>query len=211
MIEVKSSPEHIEKVLEFMKAKDKGADAGDNPDDEIIICKLITEDLHNQRFEVIIPFADKIQFTGEQRGYGIFGDMIKSLAVLRYKKREVDDKGRLLAAEEDFWDAKEVFDGLGGHSANKYTESELKVLNAIVANSYQATIKEIQEKTQLSDGRIGDILNGRGKGDQQKHGLLYKCPDLSKEDGRPIIYRLSKRFDLTNQGVSMVTLAQASD
>jgi hypothetical protein len=193
-----------------MKEKDQGAEASDTPDEEIIICKLITEDLHNYTFEVVIPFADRIRFTGEQRSYGIFGDMIKSLAILRYEKRERDLKDRLLATEEDFWDAKEIFDGLGGHSASKYTESELKVLNAIVENGYQAATKEIQEKTGLSDGRIGDIMNGRAKGDQQKHGLLYKCPELSREDSRPIRYKLSKRFDLAKQGESMVTLAQAS-
>jgi hypothetical protein len=70
------------------------------------------------------------------------------------------------------------------------------VLNAILAcENHTATKVDLQEKTGLSSGRIGDILNGRGKGDQQKHGLLYKCSALVVDyTKKPYTFKLPADF-----------------
>jgi hypothetical protein len=45
--------------------------------------------------------------------------------------------------------------------------------------------------SELSAGRVSDILNGRGK---DGHGLLYKCKELTVIDGRPKMYKLGLGF-----------------
>jgi hypothetical protein len=140
---------------------------------------------------VKIPFARRIKFDGDPRAYCMFSDMIKSSAVFRYLKRE-QDAGQLIATFEDFENAKSLYVEIGGHDRDKYTDAELRVLNAIVAKGGEATQAAIQEGAKLSSGRVSDILNGRGK---HGHGLLYKCKDIIVEEGRPIRYRLRSGFN----------------
>ncbi len=122
----------------------------------------------------------------------MFSDMIKSSAVFRYLKREENEAGQLIATVEDFENAKSLYVEIGGHDRDKYADSELRVLNAIMAKEGAATQADIQEGAKLSAGRVSDILNGRGK---QGHGLLYKCKDIIVEEGRPIRYRLRLGFN----------------
>ena len=77
MIEVESNPEHKKAVLDFMKRRDQGIESDDDLNFRIDVCKCIMADIHEHLFEVIIPFAERIMFSGEQRGYGILSDMIK--------------------------------------------------------------------------------------------------------------------------------------
>ena len=207
MIEVESNPEHKKAVLDLMKCHDKGIGSDKDLKFEIAVCKYIMADIHKHLFEVVIPFAERIEFEGDQRGYGIFSDMIKCLAILRYRIRPVDSQGRLMATEEDFMDAKEIYEAVGGHSIEKYTKSEFQVLEAIRSNGFHATTKEIQDITGLSSSRIGEIMNGRSQG---KHGLLYKCPELSRDEKeRPYVYWLSPKYASKSNTVS-VGLADAA-
>jgi hypothetical protein len=121
----------------------------------------------------------------------MFSDMIKSSAAFRYMKRETDETGRLVATVEDFENARSLYIEIGGHDRDKYTDSEMGVLNAILLNG-EATQADIQEIAELSPGRVSDILNGRGK---EGHGLLYKCKDLIVEEGKPKKYRLASSFN----------------
>jgi len=142
---------------------------------------------------VKIPFATRIRFDGDPRAYGMFSDMIKASAVFRYQKREENEAGQLIATIEDFENAKLLYIEIGGHDRDKYTDAELRVLNAIVAKGGEATQADIQRGCyNLSPGRVSDILNGRGK---QGGGLLYKCKDIIVEEGRPIRYRLRSGFN----------------
>lgn len=207
MIEVSSTPEHKKKVQEHMKLQDMGVDDPDVMAFDISVCQCIVADMHKQEFDVIIPFADRIVYDGDNRGYGMLGDMIKGLAVLRYGIRSSDENGRLIATEEDFRDAQELFKAIGGHSADKYTDAELRVLDAIVACGRAATVTQICAQTGLSDQRVYEIMNGRGKGEQQRHGLKYKCAELTRE-GRPAIFKLPDSFDPRNQNNGEVRLSE---
>ena len=55
------------------------------------------------------------------------------------------------------------------------------MLTAIIEHGYKATYKDIKDATGLSEGRIKDIVNGKGKDEQKRHGLRYKCPQLEIE------------------------------
>jgi len=191
---VKADPERRKAIIGHMQALDEGEQLPEEYEFETLVCQVLTYDLKQKLYHVAIPFAKRIKFEGDPRAYGIFSDMIKSSAAIHYLKREKDSAGRLIATKEDFENAKQLYIELGGHDRDKYSEPEMKVLNAIIANGGEATQAEIQELSGLSAGRVSDILNGRGKEGQ---GLLYKCKELTVIDGRPKKYRLSPSFNPT--------------
>lgn len=194
MHNVRSGIERGNEIIGHMQENDEGNRKPEDYDFETMVCQALTYDLKQKLFNVKIPFATRIRFTGDPRAYGLFSDMIRSSAVFQYTKRETDESERLIATVEDFENAKSLFIEIGGHDRDKYTSSELKVLNAILANSGAATQAEIQDWAELSAGRVSDILNGRGK---QGHGLLHKCKELIAEEERPKKYRLKSGFNPT--------------
>ncbi len=193
MYTVKSDYERGQDIIGHMKAMDMGAQLPDEYEFETLVCQYLTFDLKQKLFNVMIPFANRIRFNGDPRAYGIFSDLIKSSAAFRYMKREKDAAGRLVATVEDFDNAKSLYIEIGGHDRDKYTDSEMSVLNAILLNG-TVTQADIQEIAELSPGRISDLLNGRGK---EGHGLLFKCKDLIVEEGKPKKYRLRSGFNPT--------------
>ena len=194
MHNVKSDMERSKVIISHMQALDEGDQKPEEDEFETLVCQFLTYDLKQKLFNVKIPFAKRIRLEGDPRAYGMFADMIRSSAVFRYLKREEDESGRLIATLEDFENARSLYVEIGGHDRDKYTDSELKVLIAIIVNGGVATQEEMQEEAELSPGRVSDILNGRGK---EGHGLLHKCKDIIVEDGRPKKYRLRAGFNPT--------------
>jgi len=193
MYNVKSDSDRRQEILRHMMARDEGDQVPEGSESETKVCQVLTYDLKKKLFNVTIPFATRIKFDGDPRAYGMFSDMIKSSAVFSYLKREEPEVGQMIATIEDFENAKSLYVEIGGHDRDKYTDAELRVLNAIVAKGGVATQADIQRGCDnLSPGRVSDILNGRGK---QGHGLLYKCKDIIVEDGRPIMYWLRSGFN----------------
>jgi len=191
---VKADPARRKEIIGHMQAQDEGEQLPEEYDFETLVCQALTRDLKTKLFHVTIPFAKRIKFDGDPRAYGIFSDMIKSSAAFHYLTREKDDAGRLIATEEDFENAKQLYIELGGHDRDKYSDRELDILKAIMTNGGEATQADIQELSGLSSGRVSDILNGRGK---EGHGLLYKCKDIIVVEGRPKKYKLSPSFNPT--------------
>jgi hypothetical protein len=194
MHNVKSDSERCKQIIGHMQAKDEGEQLPDEYEFETMVCQALICDLKTQLFNVVVPFAGRIKFEGDPRAYGLFSDMIKSSAAFRYMKREEDDAGRLIATVEDFENAKQLYIEIGGHDRDKYSERELDILKAIITNGGEATQADMQELSELSSGRVSDILNGRGK---EGHGLLYKCEDIIVVEGRPKKYKLSSGFNPT--------------
>ena len=78
-------------------------------------------------------------------------------------------------------------------------------METLSVNGYQATKAEMCTLTGKSMGYIGDLLTGRGKDEQQKHGLFYKCPYLTTDGKRP--YTLILQEDWAKEiGGSKITL-----
>jgi hypothetical protein len=194
MYDVKSDEGRRTNIVGHMQEQDEGDQKPEDYNFETMVCQELTLDLKQKVFNVKIPFATRIKFNGDPRAYGIFSDLVKSSAVFRYSKRETDEAGRLIATVEDFEHAKSLYIEIGGHDRDKYTESEKKVLNAIMVNGKGSTQADIQDRSGLSSGRVSDILNGRGK---QGHGLRHKCKELIVELGRPIKYHLKSGFNPT--------------
>lgn len=194
--DIDESPDHVKEVIETLKIQDAGETT--NPTDRLLetkVCHILTRDLRKLLIDVIIPYATRIEFTGDLRAYRMFTDMIRCFAIFVHAKREIDPQGRLTATIDDFENAKELYEELGGHSRDNYTTAETNVLTAIIACGNHATKADIQEITGLSSGRLGDILNGRGKGDQQKYGLLHRCPALVVDyNKKPYQFKLPAGF-----------------
>lgn len=172
--------EQLAAIMEFQKTRDTLPISAKENEKETAICQDIIRDLATKTFTVKIPFAERIDIAKSEgtRGYNIFSDLIKGFAILRYKQRQTDELGQLIATEDDFNNAKEVYEGSKGHSEQSYTTAEIKVLKAIIDKGYKATYKEIKEQTGLSEGRIREIVNGRSNDEQKRHGLRFKCPQL---------------------------------
>jgi Bifunctional DNA primase/polymerase, N-terminal len=172
--------DHVKNIIEFQKLRDTLPESSEEVDRETAICQAILRDLVGKTFTVKIPFAKRINILASEgtRGYNIFSDLVKGLAAMRYAQRTTNEQGQLLATEADFKDAKDIYEGSKGHSEESYTTAETKVLQAIIDRGYKALYKDIKNLTGMSEGRIKDIVNGRGKDEQKRHGLRYKCPQL---------------------------------
>lgn len=195
--DIDESPGHLKEVIETLEKQDSGETT--NPTDSLLetkICHALTRDLRKLLIDVIIPYATRIEFKGDLRAYRMFIDMIRCFAIFAHAKRSIDSSGRLIATTDDFENARKLYEESGGHSRDKFTSAETDVLNAIIqCDNHTATKADIQDFTGLSSGRVGDILNGRGKGDQQKYGLLYKCPALVVDyTKKPYTYKLPAGF-----------------
>jgi hypothetical protein len=213
LVESDGSKQQLHDKIQSIKQRDAGETNAD-PDDLVFqtaVCHALIRDLKKQFFEVLIPFATNIEFQGDIRAYVMFSDMIKSFAVFSYATRQQDVFCRLIATINDFNKAKQLYEELGGHSADKYTKIEQHFLEALHANGNHATQAEMQKFLNLSSGRIGDILHGRGRDDQQKHGLLYKCPYLEMDRSqKPYVIRLADDWSPETQTGSLVTLRPKS-
>lgn len=172
--------DYVKEIIEFQKLRDTLPDSSEDADRETAICQAILRDLAGKTFIVKIPYATRIKIEASEgtRGYNIFSDLVKGLAAMRYAQRKTNEKGQLLATEADFKDAKDIYEGSKGHSEESYTTAEIKVLQAIIDHGYKAMYKDIKNITGMSEGRIKDIVNGRGKDEQKRHGLRYKCSQL---------------------------------
>lgn len=184
-IDADSSPEHKQAVIDFRKKKDAGL-LFDPAEEErkTAVCRAIFEDLDSHLFDVVIPYAERLVTSPglDVRSYNVISDLTKSLAVYRYRVREKDDRGRVLATEKDFFDAKAIFDATEGHSDIKFTDAELRVLEALADLGFKASMSDLCRKTGLSKSRVDEILNGRGKGEQKRHGLMSKAPITREQE-----------------------------
>lgn len=218
----------VDAIIAFMKEADKAPQNDEERVFETAVCREIFSDLVSKSFHVEIPFTDEFTFSKTEmtRGYAIFSDLIKGLAALRYVKRETNEQGHILAGPADFHDAKALYEGLMGHSEEKYTTAEQEVLQAIIELGGTATIKQLSKETGRAESRIKDILNGRAKSEQKRHGLLAKCSALTvdyetvtergplvgeSKSYRRNVYTLEPGFKLMNGKAELITVIDGSE
>lgn len=211
LVESDSSEDHLKKCLDMMKAKAAGKSFGKtgwvDDDFETAVCHYLIEDIRNFFGDVVIPFAEDIDFRSDDlRAFTMFTDMVKSFAVFAKGARQFDEECRLVATEEDFQRAVELFSEFGGHSADKLTKAELNFLNVLHAHGCRGTKADMCVLLNRSMGYVGELLTGRGKGEQQRHGLFYKCSSLTTDGNRPYTLILQEDWDPTKGNNSKITL-----
>jgi energy-coupling factor transporter ATP-binding protein EcfA2 len=198
--EVKADKEQLKAIHRHINQEASGKYV--IPQEEIVeteICQQITNILGSQLYHVDIPFANRIEFHNtDPRTQIMFLDTIRASAVWNYRNRMKDEYGRLLAAIPDYYQALDMFESIGGQSANKFTQAEKSVLNAIISNGHKANSIEIQKIAGIGKQRLHQITYGRDqKNEQQMYGLASKCPQLILHtEVRPHIYELPEDFVL---------------
>lgn len=186
---VDESPEQDLKVVNFHLARAAEGIEDMPVTDDVLICREIIRKIKSECFSVVIPFADRIEWrdTANRRNFSIFLDMVYAYAVLRHKVREVDDKGRLIAQEQDFEDAKELYSSRADLQGLKLTAQEKKVIE-IINQTGMIEGTELQKIVGVSKVRLSQLING--KNSKPESGLAYKIPELHIE-------KVTKREDDT--------------
>ena len=207
LVEVDNSPEHNAEVISFMRMQAAGTKPTEiDLEERISICQDIVRLILDQDpFNVVVPFAERIAFTGDPRAFRMFVDIIRAFAVFRYPIREVDERGRLVATIEDFEDAAELYRAMGGIDRDKFTQREIKVLKAIEDCGYVATYAEIEKAIGEGYQTVRNILHGRRDNPQQSFGLVEKCSGkMWTEGSRPVKIHLDPAFTFRGFSVELV-------
>ena len=149
--------------------------------DDISVCREIINQVKQQLLIVRIPFAQQIEWQDKSnhRNLAIFLDIIKSYAILNFKRRIVFE-GALIAHPDDYIAAKKLYDVKAETQTTKYNEGELRLLRFIQAKQDPSVeIADIQRGLKLSQSRVYRLLHGRK--DRLDSGLLAKEPSLQYE------------------------------
>jgi len=152
---------------------------------EVLVCRAILRILKSKRYYVSIPFARRIYFrdASNRRNPSMFLDIIRALAFWNQHHREVDEKGRLVATEEDFNEAKRLYfgDKRGNSFKTKLTAKELELARQIAANGGRLTRQDAAQKMGVTVGRIDQLTYGKGRGNERRGGLVSKLKGFHVE------------------------------
>ena len=190
---IDESPEQDARVLRAKQEKESMA-PGQVPDetDELLTCRAIWEQLHDQTLWVVIPFSARVRFhaISNRRNPDMLYDLVKSHAALFFMQRrqEVTGDGTMCvyADTADFTAANEVFtllNGTAGGQETKLTRREAGLLDAIrEEDQVEYSIQDLQKLTGWSYSGIYRSLKGYDSRGKNYTGLLEKCPALSFTD-----------------------------
>ncbi len=179
--EVDESEEQDKRVATMQREKAKTGEVGLPLNDAVLTCREIIRDIKQTTYIVKIPFADAIIWNDEKnrRNQPIFLDLIKSLAVLRHRQRDIDGDGCLLASYQDFLDAKLLYNSRQEAQTTKLTASERKLCE-VLSEAGSLTAKALCSKLGVSKSRLSQILHGKGK--NHDSGAFFKIKELWEED-----------------------------
>lgn len=163
-------------VFDFQKDNLKTGAVGLPINKDIEICRCIIDDIKQQLYTVVVPYADDISWINKsnRRNFLIFADILRAFTVLRHRQRYRTENNELIANIDDFNDAKELYVGRAKNQGTKLTDVELRFCN-LLNGSAEMDYNHLQRALGVSQGRISQIINGKGKGDS---GLINKVPGL---------------------------------
>jgi len=204
-----NDPKHKNDIFEMQRDK---AEKGEMPvidvTERVLVCRRIYDIIKSQVFKVKIPFAKRIEIEDKSnsRVFPMFLDMIKGYAIFSHMQRETDEDGYLLATEEDFNKAKDLFESQTEGIVSKLNDKERDILRYI-KNHPRCIIQDIAEKTGDSYAIVRNILKGRPKSKSAGEGLLEKVKGLSisdethttEEDENYKISKKAERFILSDK------------
>ncbi|MDI6867753.1 hypothetical protein [Methanoculleus sp.] len=183
---IDDSAEQDRRVLEHMKEREA---AGRDPAaDDTLVCQAIWEAVGEEVLPVRIPFARRIGFstTQNRRNPGMLFDLIRCHARLFYLQRDRDDDGAVVAREEDFRAAADLYAALSGATGGqetKLTKNEAAALATVAKMGVEVfTVRGLQSALGLSYQKTRRILNGYTSRGTPYSGLLEKCPAISLYD-----------------------------
>ncbi len=176
---VDDSVEADQRFADHFLAQVASGDDGDL-DPRFDVCKVMWSFILDEPKPVWVWFAEAIEFQDitNRRNVRIFIDLIMSFARIRYRQRQVDDRGRLIATLGDFKSAVDLYSALvtdRGSQALQLTSEMNGLLTVIRDRGFdQFTINDLVYHTRAPYQTIRRILKGRPERDQA--GLLDRCP-----------------------------------
>lgn len=171
---------------------------------------------------VVIPYAIEWPFKERRWLYPIFLSFIKTICKIRYKQREKDDQGKLIATPEDFELAKDLWHSFEDTIAKRVTGSALTLLECLNENRGLAkTHAELSEEIPLGTRQISNLceeLLEEGLINKQKRGAekgrpsweYWKAPQPTVTDIK-MIFRNSEMTLEDNISHEKPTLTQRSN
>ena len=152
---------------------------------EVHVCREIYRTIKQLFIRVVITFYDRINWKGEsnRRNLPIFLDMIKVYALFNYQQREhqldTDNVYKIIANEDDYERASELYISRAERQKNKLTDNEQKIIDFLGSHG-TADINKIKESTGLAYNTARSLLLGRK--DRNTGGLLSKVKELQVSD-----------------------------
>ena len=150
------------------------------------VCRAMWSAIGAEVIPVWVPFAPAIRFGDmrNRRNGRIFVDLIKCFARIRFMQRPRDDRGRIIAAIDDFRDALTLYHELtdeSGSQVNQLTPDEARILRLVeLMHRESFNRNDLVAVSGLPALRVWRILHGRAE--RGTGGLLDKCPALTVQD-----------------------------
>ncbi len=164
--------------------------------EETKICQEILRNVKGRLFKVKIPFIKSLKWydAENRRNLPIFLDIIKSLAVLRYKQRPVEDE-YLIAMPQDYFDARDLYCSRAENQKLKLSDGEKKICEYLrdVGETDTASLCRFLK---ITHGRLTQIMAGK----DGISGLLEKVKGLTVE-------KVSVKLDDTTTHKNMYALS----
>lgn len=177
---VDESHEQDERVFEYQQIEGMIGQDELPINDDVLTCREIFREIKKHLFRVAIPYNYLIEWTDieNRRNFPMFEDMIRGFAVYFFKQREMHDN-ILFADFSDFERAIQLYTKRTEQQGRKLTDAELRLILAISKEDH-ADIKTLMKATGLSQGRISQLMKGKGKDNDS--GLIHKVKGLHCED-----------------------------
>ncbi|MCA1917156.1 hypothetical protein, partial [Methanospirillum hungatei] len=150
------------------------------------ICRALWKEL--REYPVLIPYAKRIRFASarNRRNLTMLLDLIRSVALMFQYQRKIQETNgvkEIIASEEDFALAKEIFlliSGTHGGQYTKLTKAEYEMVEIIRREHIISfTLQEMQKLLGKSRTATYRIIHPRDPNNHEYEGLLEKCPPLS--------------------------------
>lgn len=178
-LDVDSSEDMTKKVIgHLFKTAGEGADRFPMTDD-VLVCRAMVAELKSNRFRVKVPFWDRIEWNdlSSRRNPAIFLDILRSMTIWRFMQRETID-GFLVASEEDFTYARDLYIGRADTLIDKLTKAERRLVQTLVDENGEVYKDMAATLMGVTSQRISQLIHG----ENGKTGLLQKLPGFEVED-----------------------------
>jgi len=183
----------------------------------VLVCRRIYARIKElEPVKVIIPFANQIKMKdiSNRRLFSQLLDMIRGYTIFKYQQRQKNEKGYLIATEEDFWRAQRLFESRAENSVTHLSEKEKAIVKFIIEHqgSIGCTVNEISTGTGLSPKTIYSLISGRS--DRPDTGLIFKVKGMCKDTitnscgfgGRPLTVYKIEGYEAWQYADGFVTL-----
>jgi len=147
--------------------------------DDVLVCRAMVAELKANRFRVKVPFWDRIEWNdlSSRRNPSIFLDILRSMTIWRFMQRDTKD-GYLIATEDDFKDAKDLYIGRADTLIDKLTKAERRLVQTLVDENGEVYKDMAASIMGVTSQRISQLIHG----ESGKTGLLQKLPGFEVED-----------------------------